>query len=179
MQRILCLLAALMLLAAPAFAGDKPVMQKPHEIAPYIRTSEAYGQGTLHKLFMKVYDTSLWTDAKDWSMKETFALCIRYNMNFKVKELVDRSITEMERTGKLSDDEKASYRKQLTAGFHDVHPGDVISAVYQPKKGVTFFYDGKKNGTGLGAALSERFMNIWLGPDTSEPALRRELIARK
>ena len=170
----------LTMLSFPALAGEKAAfMSKPPEVNTYVKAGMPYGQGTLHKLFMKIYETSLWTDARQWSMNSTFALCIRYEMNFSTKELVKRTFEEMERAGPVAKEERQTYGTQLAQLFHDVHPGDVITAVFVPKKGAVFYYNGQKRGVLADIAFAKRFFNIWLGPATSEPALRNRLLAAK
>jgi hypothetical protein len=181
MKSILFVCALLFAFATPSFAaeGKGLVMAKPAEVSDYIRADTPYGQGTLRKLFMKVYETSLWTDAKKWSMKETFALCIRYNMNFKDKDLVKRTFEEMERSGPVTQADRETFGPRLKALFHDVHPGDIITAVFLPGRGAVFYYNGKPSGKLENIAFAKRFFNIWLGPDTSEPDLRERLLALK
>jgi hypothetical protein len=176
------LIFALMLtmLSFPALAAEKSAfMPKPPEVNNYVKAGMPYGHATLHKLFMKIYETSLWTDARRWSMNSTFALCIRYEMNFSAKALVKRTFEEMERAGPVSKEEKQAYGAKLAQLFHDVHPGDVITAVFVPKKGAVFYYNGQKRGVLADIAFAKRFFNIWLGPYTSEPALRDRLLAEK
>lgn len=170
----------LTMLSFPALAEDKAAaMSKPPEVSAYVKAPSPYGQGTLHKLFMKVYESSLWTDARKWSMNSTFALCIRYEMNFSTKELVKRTFEEMEREAPVPQEEKQTYGAKLAQLFHDVHPGDVITAVFVPKKGAVFYYNGKEQGVLSDIAFAKRFFNIWLGPTTSEPKLRDLLLAAK
>ena len=174
MKKILFALL-LTFLSLPAFAAAAP--GKPPEVNTYVKAEAPYGQGTLHKLFMKIYESSLWTDARNWSMNSTFALCIRYEMNFTTKELVDRTFDEMKREGPVSAEERQTYGAKLAQLYHDVHPGDIITAVFLPKKGAVFYYNGKEQGTLANVAFAKRFFNIWLGPTSSEPALRDSLIA--
>ncbi len=179
-MKTLLVALAFALFSLPALAADqKPAMPKPPEVAAYVKSDAPYGAGTLKKFFMRVYDIALWTDAKRWSMGSAFALTIRYNMNFTVKELVDRTFVELQRQGPLSPEDKQGYYAKLTALYHDVHPGDIISAVYVPKKGAIFYYDGQKRGTLVNTEFAQRFFNIWLGHATSEPALRERLLAGK
>ena len=177
MRKILLLLAVAFFLHVPPALAGTAGMEKPAEVAAYVKSPTPYGQGALHKMFLHVYDSSLWTDAKPWSINKTFALVIRYDMNFSVKELVDRSIGEMERTGKMPDAEKAQFQKELTARFHAVRPGDVITAVYSPKKGGIFYYNGKQMAGAMDGGRAQKFLNIWLGPETSEAGLRKDLLA--
>jgi hypothetical protein len=170
----------LALLSLPALADDqRPFATKPPEVSTYVKSDAPYGQGTLHKMFMKIYETSLWTDAKRWSETSTFALCIRYEMNFSAKTLVDRTFDELKHEGPVSDADRETYGAKLSKLYHDVHPGDVITAVFVPKKGAVFYYNGKEQGTLPNVAFAKRFFNIWLGPTSSEPELRDKLLAGK
>jgi hypothetical protein len=178
MKNILIVCALLIAFALPARAAEsKLVMPKPAEVGDYIKSNTPYGQGTLHKLFMKVYETSLWTDARTWSMSKPFALSIRYEMNFKAGDLTKRTFEEMARSGPVTQAEHDTFGPKLEQLFHDVRPGDVITAVFLPAKGAVFYYDGQLRGKLTDAAFAKRFFDIWLGPNTSEPELRDKLLA--
>ena len=58
----------------------------------------------------------------------------------------------------------------------DVKKGDRIVGVYQPGNGARFFFNGASRGEIRDAAFAERFFAIWLGPRTSEPAMRAALL---
>ena len=160
------------LLAAPAFAQ----MDKPQVIAAYIHSDTPYGEGTLRKLLLKVYDASVWTDAKIWSMESTFALSINYHLNFDIDELVGRSIEEMQHVDTLPEDSIAPYKAQLTKVFVNVKSGDSITALYVPKKGLIFYHNDQRTGIITDKVLAEKFISIWLSPKTSEPQLRQSLL---
>jgi len=167
------LLSVIMLLASSsAFASaTKPVC-----LDKIIQAQSPYGEGKMNKLFMKVYDAALWTDAKQWSMDSTFALSINYDLSIDGDDLVDRSIEEMEHTNPIPAEKVDSYKQQLTKVFPDVKKGDTITALYDPKKGVTFFYNNKLYGAIKDQDLSKRFLSIWFAPNTSEPTLRASLL---
>jgi hypothetical protein len=177
---IFAALCLIFLWTQPASAADSAApMPKPPEVSTYVTARTAYGQATLHKLFMKIYDSALWTDAKTWSMNHVFALSIRYGMNFTVKELSDRSFEEMAHAAPVSKEQRAAFAPQLARAFHDVHPGDVITAVFLPGRGAVFYYNGLKTATLTDIAFAKRFFDIWLGVATTEPELRRQLLALK
>jgi hypothetical protein len=180
MKRFAVLLAALLVLSFPALAGSgAPLMAKPAEVGQYVKASKPYGQGELHKLFFHVYDSALWTDAPTWSMKSPFALTIRYRLNIPGKELVKRTFQEMARTNPLTPAERRLFGPQLARFFPDVRPGDTITAVYLPRRGAVFYYNGGRKGMLTDPAFARRFFNIWLGPGTSEPELRADLLAAR
>ena len=175
MRRFLLVLLLMTSLSLPALAASPA---RPPELEGKIAATAPYGAGSFSKMLLHVYDAALWTDAKTWSADTTYALEIRYAMNFSTSSLVDRSISEMERSGKMSADEKSLYYKDLAARFHDVKSGDIITALYVPKKGGYFYYNGKPQGTVMDAARMQRFLGIWLGAQTSEPELRAKLLAK-
>jgi len=173
------LLTTLILSCASFFAGFASAQTtKPPELAPYIHASQPYGQGGLTKLWIHAYDATLWTDAAQWSMNEPFALSLRYGTNFSSSSLTSRSIDEMQENEPLTEAQAASYGKQLAAIFPDVRDKDVITAIYLPKKGALFFHNGKPAGKIEDDEFAQRFMNIWLSPKTSEPQLRKQLLAQ-
>ena len=162
----------ILLLPVSAFAQT----EKPPELSSYIQAPSPYGQGTLTKLWIHAYDATLWTDARVWSMNEPFALSLRYGTDFDRGELVSRSIDEMQHSGALSKDKIVYYTQQLDAIFPNVNEGDVITALYLPGEGTRFFYNGKPAGNIGDMELAQRFINIWLSPQTSEPKLRETLL---
>jgi hypothetical protein len=171
-MRNLVLLACL-LFAAPTLAAE---VQKPAELQPVIKASAPIGQGAMTKLWFKGYDAALWTDAPKWSMDSLYALSLKYGMGFTTEELTERSIEEIERTKKLSADQKSNYSAQLAKLFPNVKKNDVITALYEPSKGTTFFYNGKKTGSITDPVFAKDFMGIWLAPGTSAPELRTALL---
>jgi len=163
----------LALLPVTAFADAPP------EIAPYIKAEKPYGAAKLTKLVFHVYDATLWTDAASWTMGKSFALTLRYGMNFDGDDLAARSIDEMEGQEKLDKPTAASWRARLNKLFPDVKKGDRITAVYLPGKETRIYHNGKYRGSVAGALFARRFIDIWMSPRTSEPALRQNLIAKK
>lgn len=176
MRAAALLLVALLATSAPAQAAG---FEKPPELNGKISSAAPLGTASLNKMFLHVYDIALWTDKAGLPQDAPYAIEIRYDMHFTVPELVDRSISEMERSGKMTPEEKEKFRKALTARFAEVHPGDVITALYQPKTGGSFYYNGKRQGGTMPAADMQRFLAIWIGPDTSEPAVRDKLLGRR
>lgn len=162
------------LLAAPAFAQA----DKPKAINSYIHADTPYGEGTLSKLLFYIYDASVWTDEKEWSMDSTYALCLKYRMNFDAADLVDRSLQEMDQQEPLTDTDKEMFKNLLTKVFPNVKKGDNITALYRPSRGVTLYHNDKPTGSIADQTLAKRFLSIWLSPKTSEPELRKKLVEK-
>lgn len=62
--------------------------------------------------------------------------------------------------------------------FPDVKSGDSITGVNQPGKGALFLSNGRVLGEISDPEFARLFFGIWLAPQTSEPQLRRNLLAR-
>jgi len=174
-MRNIVLAVIMSLMAFPAFAAS----QKPKAIENVIQADTPYGEGTLRKLLFYVYDASLWTDEEEWSMDSTYALCLKYRMNFDAVDLVDRSIEEMNQQEKLNAEQQALYKELLARVFPNVLKGDTITALYNPKKGVQFYHNDKPTGIIADKNVAKRFLSIWLSPKTSEPELRKELVGKQ
>lgn len=169
-----CLAAPVLvfLFSIPAMAGEKPP-----EIARLISAEQPYGKSSLHTFLFHVYDAELWTDAKPWSYDAPFALSLTYHATISARELADKSIEEMDRLQPLDEAEKKRDRAILISAFIDVKDGDRITAVYMPKKGIVFYGNGMRRASVVSTGFARQFLDIWLSGKTSQPALRKQLLA--
>jgi hypothetical protein len=60
--------------------------------------------------------------------------------------------------------------------FVDVAPGDQLSAVYLPDKGVRFYAGDRMTGEFDDPVFARAFFGIWLDPLTRAPTLRKQLL---
>ena len=164
--------ALLLLFLIPVQAG---ATTRPPELSPVIHAAEPYGSGDMTWLRIPVYDASLWTDARNWSMESAFALTLDYHMSIKSNALVERTIEEMERQPGF-DAERRDYASELATVFPDVKDGDRITALYQPGEAVRFFHNAKYTGSMESKDFAQAFFGIWLGESTSEPEIRKKLL---
>ena len=67
----------------------------------------------------------------------------------------------------------------MTRLFPDVEAGDRITGVQRPGEGARFYFNAALRGEVPDAEFARRFFGIWLAPQTSEPALREALLARR
>ena len=160
-------------------SADAQAFQKPQEIHAAIKSDKPYGAGTLRWTFFDVYDSSIWTDAAQWSYKNPFALSITYKMKFTTQQLVEKSVDEMKRLHNLGEKDLAAANKALSKLFKDVKEGDRITGFYEPESKVAFYYNGKLQGNLTQKNLLIPFMDIWLSPDTERPELRAKLLNTK
>lgn len=161
MKKILKILSVVFVLAfsfnANAF-GENAV-----EIRKNFKSETPFSTSKLNWYFgIKVYDINLWTDAKNWSYEDKFALQIKYNINIKKEKFTESSIKEIKRYYKI-DDRVDEYTKKFNEIFPDVVKGDIISAIYNPKTGVTeLFHNSKLTGKISDKGFSRVFLDIWL-----------------
>jgi len=72
----------------------------------------------------------------------------------------------------------SAWGKELATILPNVEPGQTIAAIYIPKQGTTFFYEGKKISQIQGADFAKAFFGIWLDTKTSAPKLRTDLLGQ-
>ncbi len=136
------------------------------------------GSATLGFLGLKVYDISLWSEGVGFSYNKSFAIRIKYNMNFSRENLAQRSITEIKRLHELSAEEETKFLESLKTIFHSVKKGDEKIAVFIPSKGVSMFYNGKLTGQISDLKLSRLFVDIWLDEKGSYPKVTNKILGK-
>ena len=83
----------------------------------------------------------------------------------------------MKRIG-TPDTQAALWGRELASFLPDVESGHTLTAIYTPKQGTTFYYEGKRLAQIPGAEFSKAFFGIWFDPKTSAPKLRAELLGQ-
>jgi hypothetical protein len=137
------------------------------------------GAAVMRAIGLKVYDISLWTPAKAHSDVEPFALKLIYNMSFKGSDIAKRSVDEMRKVGYTDEAKLKRWGETMTKIFPDVKKGDTLVGVSVPGKEVRFYSQSKLIATVPDVEFGKAFFDIWLSEKTSEPKLRRQLMAIK
>lgn len=149
-------------------------------IASPVAGLQPVGQGRLSWLGFGAYDAALWA-APGFSASRfanhAFALELAYLRHFRAGDIAERSIAEMRRAGDFTHDDAKRWRQALESILPDVKPGDRVTGVNDPLRGVRFIVNGREAGAIEDPRFAVLFFSIWLGPATSQPALRRELLA--
>jgi hypothetical protein len=169
LSHVLVITLALGSLAPISFAKEPP------HIKSMMGQTQLQGLGRLNFWGFHVYDANLYRGATKDSQE--FALELRYQRSFSGEAIANRTVEEMKKLG-IPDTQATAWGKELASILPNVEPGQAIAAVYIPKQGTSFFYDGKKISQIQGADFAKAFFGIWLDSNTSVPKLRAELLGQ-
>lgn len=169
------LLALVFLVSTSAFALPAVVTTE----VPEAKALTQRGAAVLRFFGKKVYDIRLWTEAKPHSYTEPFALELVYDLGLKGTEIAKRSVDEMRKVGYTDEEKLKRWGETMTKIFPDVKKGDTLVGVSIPGKEVRFYSQSKLIATVPDAEFGKAFFDIWLSEKTSEPKLRRKLLAIK
>ncbi|MBC7916225.1 MAG: chalcone isomerase family protein [Rhodoferax sp.] len=168
--------AGALLLAVCMASQAEPV---PQELASQVPQAALSGQATMRFLGFEIYRASLWVApgfAGANYAQNKFALELRYLRNFQGADIAKRSIVEMRRQDGFDAQLAPQWEQQMRALFPNVQTGDRITGVHLPGTGAEFYGNGKLLGEIRDPLFARLFFGIWLSPQTSEPALRKDLL---
>jgi Chalcone isomerase-like len=137
------------------------------------------GQARFRFFGLHVYDIRLWSaapvTAANWQ-EQPLALEIEYARSLDGAEIAKRSLKEMRRQATVTDAQAQAWLAQMQAAFPDVKAGDRITGTHEPGVAAQFFVNGQPSARVADAQFARLFFGIWLSPQTSEPALREQLL---
>ena len=174
------LLLPSVLMAQPAReSSDQP----PEEVRRRRPAARLSGRGSLRFLGLHIYDALLWAenaiDSANYAA-HPLALELRYARSLYGSLIAERSLREMERAGPIAAAQSERWLAFMREAFPDVGAGDRITGLWNPAdESSEFVINGKQGKSLRDRAFGERFFGIWLGNNTSEPALQRALLGRK
>ena len=151
----------------------------PPEEAGAWQGARLQGSGRLTYFGLHVYDASLWVQP-GWSAERyaqtPLLLELRYARALPGARIAERSLLEMQRSGRVGAEQGTAWLSQMKTLFPDVRSGDRLTGCLLPAEGARFFFNAQARGTLRDAVFAELFFGIWLAPTTSEPALRAALL---
>ena len=157
--------------------ADAPSQQ----LRAFLRTPRLVGQQRLTYWGFDIYDASLWASTpfapEAWA-KQNLVLKLRYLRDFKGTDIAQRSIDEMQGQRPLTPAQLKSWSSTLQSLIPNVRNGESITGVYQPDKGLQLLHQDRLLGELNDTELAQRFLGIWLAPETSQRQLRQQLLAR-
>lgn len=170
--------------AQTAQASTAPTV--PPEVAAALPGARLQGSGRLRFLGLRVYDSRLWVGEQsagpDWLVP--LALEIEYLRALDGAQIAERSLEEMRRQATVAADTGARWLSQMKELFPNVREGDRITGVLvpagapgaAPAAAARFYVNGRLRGEVRDAEFARLFFGIWLAPQTSQPALREQLL---
>lgn len=182
--------ACLQLLAAAACAAAVPALRAqatarpPAEALAELPGARLQGSGRLRYFGLHIYDARLWVGpdypatapSREDYAAHRFALELEYARSLDGEKIAERSIDEMQRAGPLPDAQRQGWLAFMTTTFPNVVAGSRITGVHRPGEMARFYFNGQPAGELRDPTFAQRFFGIWLGPQTSQPALRRSLL---
>ena len=155
-------------------------LQPTPQLRNALRTPRLVGQQRFTYWGFDVYDASLWASAtfvaEDWAT-QLLVLELRYLRDFKGADIAQRSIDEMQGQRALSATQQSNWSATLQALIPNVRAGERITGIYTPDKGMQLLHQDRVLGELRDPELAQRFLGIWLAPETSQRKLRQQLLA--
>lgn len=169
MDRRLALLAMPALLWLPQAATAGPAERPDWQLQ---------GQGRMRFLGLLIYEIRLWAVSRPGPQWWTapLALELTYARSLKGREIAGRSLLEMRRQQEIDEPTAQRWLAEMEAAFPDVQAGDRLGGRLEPERGTSFSVNGAPGRQLADPLFSRLFFGIWLSPQTSEPALRRQLL---
>ena len=140
-----------------------------------LNQAKLQGSGKLTWWGLHIYDASFYR-AGSFNSSE-FALDLQYHKSLSGLAIANRSAEEMRKLG-VPETQAQIWGKQLATFLPNVEPGQSLTAIYNPKQGTTFYFEGKPLAQIAGADFSKAFFGIWLDSKTTAPKLRDQLLGQ-
>lgn len=166
-------------ITAGGYISSATAATTPAEITRSLGQARLSGQARLVVYGFNIYDAKLWVEP-DFSAtnyaNEAFALELRYFRSFSGSAIAERSLKEMRRIGKVSDEKAEQWLSLMKQTFPDVKKGDQLIGVHQSDRSASFILNGKTLAQVRDEEFNRLFFGIWLSPQSSEPKMRSELL---
>lgn len=160
---LLVLIALLSAIGAPARAME---LQK-------------VGEARLQVFIWPVYTSRLYSaDGGYVAGQRPVRLDIEYLRDIDAEDLLSRTQAEWEHLN-VTREQQQRWLARLAELWPNVTEGDVLSMVVDDSNASTFYRNGERLGTLDDPDFGQRFLDIWLSPDTSRPELRLALLGKR
>ena len=145
-------------------------------LTAFVQPENTVGKARLSFLFWDVYDAQLYAPQRTFSPDGTYALSLRYLMDFSGPDIAERSVDEMRGQGYRDKQQLDRWLVEMLTIFPDVKEGDELVGVRSLTGQSYFLHNGNVIGAVTDPLFADAFFGIWLAPNTSEPKLRKQLL---
>lgn len=169
-------LIAALLATSTALATTHPPAAPP-DVIEALGEIRSVGSGRLRWFGLLVYDARLWLPGPAGvAPKPPKALELTYARRFSGTDIATRSIEEIARLGRGSDEQRVAWEQTMRRLFPDVAAGDRLLGIHRRGDLVAFFHNGRAIGDIDLPGFADAFFAIWLDPKTAAPRLRAQLL---
>lgn len=158
-----------------ALSGDHKTHTLTDKISSQVFTPT--GETTFSILFWDLYTSKLFTTSGRYPISpedEALILHINYLADISRDDLIMRTVEQWQHLG-VKEEQYQHFVKELKNLWPDITDGDSLALLIEDDKSVFYFNDlsiGAINDPEFGPL----FVDIWLSENTSQPALRAELL---
>ncbi|MBE0370227.1 chalcone isomerase family protein [Pseudoalteromonas aurantia] len=144
----------------------------------FIENPKAVGSTSrMSYLFWDIYDATLYAQNGHYDAAKPFALKLNYLRDLSGHDIANRSIDEMEKQGFNNHQKLQLWRVTMQNIFPDVKNGTQLLGVRNAAGESLFYNDDQLIGQVSDTEFTTHFFAIWLNERTSEPMMRKELLA--
>jgi len=137
------------------------------------------GEAKLQVLFWSIYRSRLYCPEGVYAPGvRPLRLEIEYLRDIRSEDLVKRTGKEWEQLG-VTDPAREAWLAKLETLWPDVSKNDVLAVELDADSRATFFHNGRRLGSIEDPDFGQRFVDIWLSPETSRPELRLALTGKR
>jgi len=143
--------------------------------------AQVIGQGEFTLFGFRIYSARLLATSDRFNADQPFALELTYHRAISRDDLVEASLEQISlQTGVAPTPEQLQrWQMEMQKAFVDVDSGEQIIGVYLPGRGCQFYVGEQLQHEIADPLFAQAFFDIWLGTDTSEPQLRKQLLGNR
>jgi hypothetical protein len=145
-------------------------------LSDHVPEARRVGSGRCTVLLFPIFDAILFAPGGVWRADKPFALELAYLRPVKGAQIVEHSLKEMRHQGAKDDARLMLWADDMRRLFPDVARGARLVGVRDADGYMHLLQGDKTLGSVRDRDFTMAFFNIWLGPKSSQPELRRQLL---
>ena len=137
------------------------------------------GQGSMSWFFIDLYDAELYSKTGQYQLDQfPQALNITYQKNITKQDLLSATEKQWQQLG-VNEQQALQWLSTLNTLWPNIKKGDQLLFRVEMNGDGYFYHNQQPLGGIKDKQFSSAFLSIWLSPNTSEPALRKQLIEER